>query len=256
MANDEADRWAIHIDIEGFGVLYDRHDDVLLALGALMEGIYLAGSRFFPESPNRLFAHQVGDGFIIVSEHGADSLEVPVSLSVALLRHVAASGRFAKAAVAEGALADIQACFPTVVREAHREDSYRLRMGRGIMNTFPVMGSALIRAVGVTKKASGALLIADNANRNRLPAGVSVCELPSDVISIDWLHADLPLVTAIKTKASLSAPSVADLEASLREYCTSQHLCPCWKSNTLTSLGLAHDTSMQRPREERAGRQV
>jgi hypothetical protein len=52
------DRWAIHIDVEGFGTLYDHHDDVLLALGALMEGIYRIGTAVFPDSPDRLFAHQ------------------------------------------------------------------------------------------------------------------------------------------------------------------------------------------------------
>ena len=33
-------RWAINIDLEGFGHLYDKEDLVLLSLGELMEGIF------------------------------------------------------------------------------------------------------------------------------------------------------------------------------------------------------------------------
>jgi len=102
-----SDRWAIYVDIEGFGVLYDRETTVLEALGDLMEGIYAIGTKCYPESPYRLFAHQTGDGFIVVSEFGAASLEVPAAIAIALLRHVAARGRFAKASIREGDFADI-----------------------------------------------------------------------------------------------------------------------------------------------------
>jgi hypothetical protein len=46
-------RWAIHID-ERFGTLYDHHNDVLLALSALMEGVHRIGTAVFPDSPDRL----------------------------------------------------------------------------------------------------------------------------------------------------------------------------------------------------------
>ena len=48
------------------------------------------GERCYPESPDRRFAHQTGDGFVIVSEFGTASLRVPAAIAIALLRHVAA----------------------------------------------------------------------------------------------------------------------------------------------------------------------
>jgi hypothetical protein len=97
-----AGRWAIHIDLEGFGELYPKEDQVLLSLGQLMQGICLIGSRCFPESSDRLFAHQLGDGFVIVSDFLEETLARPVGFALALLRHVSQTGRFAKATFAEG----------------------------------------------------------------------------------------------------------------------------------------------------------
>lgn len=81
-------RWAINIDLEGFGHLYDKEDLVLLSLCELMEGIYRIGVRYYPESPDRIFAHQLGDGFVIVSDFPEDTLDRPVAIALSLLRHV------------------------------------------------------------------------------------------------------------------------------------------------------------------------
>jgi hypothetical protein len=232
------DRWAIHIDVEGFGTLYDHHDDVLLALGALMEGIYRIGTAVFPDSPDRLFAHQIGDGFIIVSEHAAQALDVPVAIAIVLLRHVAVTGRYAKAAIAERGFADIEGCFPQMIRAAPRDTHGRIRMGRGILNTFPVMGPALIRAVGMAKKASGTLWLISQENRHRVPSALSLTEVGADVLAIDWLHADLSLVREIEQKAGLVAPDVTMLEGGLQGYCCSESLSDAWTGTTLRSLGL------------------
>lgn len=105
-------RWAIYMDIEGFRALYSKENNILFALCDLMEGIFLIGRDCYPGTPDRIFAHQTGDGFVIVGEFGAESLSVPVSIAVALLRHIAARGRFAKAAIGEGDFADISGCFP------------------------------------------------------------------------------------------------------------------------------------------------
>jgi len=61
-------RWAIYIDIEGFGSLYDQTMRALLPLNALMEGIYRIGKRKYNDDASRLFAHQFGDGFVIVRD--------------------------------------------------------------------------------------------------------------------------------------------------------------------------------------------
>lgn len=40
------------------------------------------------------------------------------------------------------------------------------------------------------------------------------------VLSIDLVHADIPLVAEIQEKAGLSRPASQDLEIALRSYCT------------------------------------
>ncbi len=64
------ERWAIHIDIEGFSATYENSAQGLYSLQALMEGIYFIGNKWRPDPPERIFAHQLGDGFIIVGEFG------------------------------------------------------------------------------------------------------------------------------------------------------------------------------------------
>jgi hypothetical protein len=45
-------------------------------------------------------------------------------------------------------------------------------MGHGVMTLFPVMGTALIRAISISKKCpSGPLLALATANRDRIPNG-------------------------------------------------------------------------------------
>lgn len=78
------DRWAIFIDLEGFRALYDKENLVLLSLGELMAGIYHVGCKCFPESPDRLFAHQLGDGFVIVSDFHEESLDRPIAIAMVL----------------------------------------------------------------------------------------------------------------------------------------------------------------------------
>lgn len=57
----------INIDIEGFGLRYDQSMQALPPLNALMEGIFQIGSNKYNDDLTRLFAHQFGDGFVIVS---------------------------------------------------------------------------------------------------------------------------------------------------------------------------------------------
>src|SRR5712691_3597868 len=95
-------RWCIWIDIEGFSNRWDKQESELEALDSLRElmtAIYRIGTFAFPENPERIFAHQAGDGFAIVSEFGEPSLERPVAIATALLRHVATTKLFAKAAI-------------------------------------------------------------------------------------------------------------------------------------------------------------
>jgi hypothetical protein len=232
------DRWAIYIDIEGFGVLYEHETTVLMALSDLMEGIYAIGTKCYPESPNRLFAHQTGNGFIIVSEFGAASLEVPVAIAIALLRHVAVRGRFAKASIGEGEFADILGCYPKRIQEAHL-DGGTVPLGGGIMTIFQVMGTALIDAVGVMKRSpSGSLLTLDANKRSRLPSECIIREAGDQtVLSVDWAHSTLPLVAYVQQLAELHRATPEQIEVVFHRYCAYEQPPKPWVDSTAAMLG-------------------
>jgi hypothetical protein len=238
------ERWAIYIDIEGFGALYDRETTVLEALGDLMEGIYAIGTKFYPESPHRLFAHQTGDGFVVVSEYGASSLEVPASIAVALLRHVAGRGRFAKASIGEGEFADIWGCFPASIRQARQSDD-SVPLGGGLMTIFPVMGTALIDAVGVARRSpSGSILTIAKQKISRLPEECVLRDVGNqDVTSIDWVHSELPLVPRLQSVCGLRTPTAREIEAAFRRYSSQQQPPQRWVDGTAALLGLASDNT-------------
>jgi hypothetical protein len=233
-------RWAIHIDLEGFGHLYDKEDSVLLSLGELMKGIFQIGTQYYPESPDRIFAHQLGDGFIIVSDFPEKTLERPVSITLSLLRHVASSGQYAKATISDGGFADILSCYPSSVTEAAEHDK-SVRLGRGVMTLFPVMGTALIRVISVAKKCpSGPLLALAIENRNRIPEKLVVHEVPSEgIIIIDWIHSENNLARDIASKSQLNWPDTSIVSAQLREYCKTQQVKEEWKTSVRDFLGVS-----------------
>jgi len=233
-------RWAINIDLEGFGHLYDKEDLVLLSLGELMEGIFRIGVQYYPESPDRIFAHQLGDGFIIVSDFPEETFERPVAIALSLLRHVAHSGRYAKATISDGEFADILSCYPSSVISAAGPDK-RVRLGHGIMTLFPVMGTALIRAISVAKKCpSGPLLAVAAENRKRIPEDLVVHEVPSqDIIVVDWIHSENELAKDISSKSQLKSPDAPTISKQLRDYCQNQSVKEEWKTNVHNFLGVS-----------------
>ncbi len=153
--------WSVYIDIEGFGTRYGQTTmAALVPLNALMEGIYLIGSKKYNDDVNRLFAHQFGDGFVIVSCFKEEKLDRATSIAIALLRHVLASGGLAKASISEGGFSNIKSCYPRAVTDNENEGVVML--GAGLMTIIPVMGTALINAVAVDKRSpSGSLLTID-----------------------------------------------------------------------------------------------
>jgi hypothetical protein len=61
--------WSIYIDVEGFSEIYRlRQGRAIQALGELLEALFLIASKKFPATPERLFIHQFGDGFVVVSD--------------------------------------------------------------------------------------------------------------------------------------------------------------------------------------------
>jgi hypothetical protein len=233
-------RWAINIDLEGFGQLYDKEDIILLSLGELMEGIYQIGNQYYPESPDRIFAHQIGDGFIIISDFPEETLERPLAIALSLLRHVAHSGRYAKATIAEGDFADIYSCYPSSVTNAAGSDK-RVNMGHGVMTLFPVMGTALIRAISIEKICpSGPLLALSTANRDRIPNDLIIHNIPSkDIMVIDWIHSENVLSKDISVKSNLKWPDATTISEQLKNYCQKQAVKEEWKKSVHEFLGIS-----------------
>ena len=233
------DRWAIYIDIQGFSTLWEYENDVLWSLGELMRGIFRLGRLCYPREPDRLFAYQFGDGFLVVSDFHERSLERCATVAVVLMRHVAASGRFARAAIVEGELSDIQGCYPREVLNCLEGDhTVSLRMGLMIIN--PVMGTALIRGVLAEKAAPrGPLLTIHSSKTARLGSAVRQIPIPSSKLtSIDWVHMQSDLLSEIQQKASLKSPSPSNLEMMLRNYCDQQAVPEEWRANVYELLGV------------------
>ena len=232
-----ADRWSIFIDIEGFSALWENEDQVLWSLGELMRAIFRIGRLCYPREPDRLFAHQLGDGFLIVSDFHEESLDRCVAIAVALMRHVAHSGRLAKCSISEGELSDIQGCYPEEVLDC-READHTVSLGMGRMTIFPTMGTALIRSVLVDKIAPrGPLLTMDSSKRERLGPSIP-CLAQPELISVDWVHMESANLEAVQQRASLSSPSPIDLEMLLQRYCAEQAVSDDWVENVYGLLGV------------------
>lgn len=233
------ERWCIYIDIEGFGALYGQEHHILSSLGLLAEGILRIGQKCFPDTPDRLFAHQTGDGFAIVSEFGAETLDRPLAIAIALMRHVAGSYRFAKAAISQGDFADIRGCYPDSIRNAETHDG-RLALGRGVMTLFPVMGTALIRADKLAESSpSGPLLTIASIDRHRIPRGLKIRETAeSSILSIDWVHSVFSSADSVSRIVGLNSFSAEILERSLATYCNSQVLKQEWLTGVHDLLGV------------------
>lgn len=125
-------RWCIYIDILGFSKVWECDEyKALNSLGELMRAICQIGKKVYPNEGERLFVHQMGDGFAIVSDFGEATLERPIAVAIALMRHVASTGMFATAAIAEGEFSDITGCYPREVTDDRDGDAVNL--GEGLM---------------------------------------------------------------------------------------------------------------------------
>jgi len=219
----DSERWCIHIDMEGFGALYGQEDQILWSFCELMRAIYRIGTRVYPEPPDRLFVHQTGDGFAILSDFHEPLPLRAVAIAVVLMRHVASTGRYARAAISEGDHADIVGCYPREVTDSRDPGDDTAILGHGLMTLFPVMGTALIRAVGVAKRSPpGPLLLLDRRFETRLPPeflAKKTNERPDAALSVDWIHRDVPLAEEIWSQLDLSTVSNNKIEEDLISYC-------------------------------------
>jgi len=197
--NRMEDRWGLYIDIEGFSHRYSRNpSDALFSLGCLAGDLFKIGKYF--TDPERLFIHQFGDGFLILSYFSKNSLNLPLSIAVSLMQSMLLRGRegggVCRAGISTGDFADITGCLPT---EITRDKSFRQRsvaIGDGLMTLIPVMGSALINPFKLQSKGpKGPLLFVDASLDRFLPSeGVSILRQSEEALQIDWVHCQLPMV--------------------------------------------------------------
>lgn len=238
------DQWAIYIDIEGFSATYEKGTQPLVSLGALMEAIHDIGSRCYPETPYRLFAHQVGDGFVISGEFGWPDLKQPTTVAIALLRAVLHAGGVAKAAISEGQLADVLGDYPERIQQLYAQSNGgAFSMGGGLMTVLPVMGTALINSVKLlhsSQTPSGSLLILPRSQAERLPAGVTFVEV-GELCVLDWLHASYPELDGVIKTAQLPPFSEAAMFAALNNYIKKNELPKNWVDNTRLYLRMADE---------------
>ena len=242
-------RWCIYIDILGFSHFWgDKGDwEAFYPLRELMSALFRIGTKVYPNEGDRLFVHQMGDGFAIVSDFGEYSLERPISIAIALMRQVVATGKFAAATIAEGDFADIQGCYPREVTDYSCNGLVRL--GRGLMTLSTVMGTAFIRAYGLHNKApSGPFLTVSDYCRNRVPNSLTVRtsegSRSAKLLSVDWVRAEMPLLSEIQAQAGLEAPTSDELVQKIRVYCMQYpHIREKWKIALNDFLAIKVDTN-------------
>lgn len=244
-----SDRWAIYIDIQGFSALWEKEDQVLWSLGELMRAIFRVSCRCYPHEPQRLFAHQFGDGFLVVSDFHEQSLERCATIAVVLMRHVAASGRFARAAIAEGQLSDIKGCYPREVLDCLESD-HTVSLHMGLMTINSVLGTALIRAVSIDKAAPrGPLVLIHSSNAPRLGSSIRyTATRTSQITSIDWVHTQSDLLSELQKQSGLSSPGPSTLEVMLTKYCQQYDLPEEWRKNVYELLSVPREDEAAQPR--------
>ena len=232
-------RWALFVDIEGFSKIYpDRMTQALRPLCSLMEGIYYIGSRVCPDTPYRLFSHQIGDGFIIVSEFAEKSPELPLAIGIFLLRQILVGGGMGKCTISQGEFSDIKGCFPAIIR-SNMDPSGEVRIGGGLMTFFPVMGSALINCNRLSKLESGSLLLLDSDMTQHFPSGVVVSKTASTHYVVDWVHSTTQEINELTAKTGIAHPAANETEHLIEAYINrnSADLPPDWRHNTLSLNG-------------------
>ncbi|MFZ5491436.1 MAG: hypothetical protein ACOY6E_02885 [Pseudomonadota bacterium] len=193
----------------------DDEGRALRAVGLLMEAIYKIGSTIYSRAPDRLFTHQFGDGFVVVSDFSESSAERPVAVAISLMRHLIANNVACKAAVSCGGFSDVAACYPQSVRDQSIDGCW-VPLGEGLMTIIPVMGTALVASHKLAGRRPGAVLILDETCFQSVPEGIII--RTTGPLTADWVHSNLELAHAISTAAGLVPLGSLEAERFLRAY--------------------------------------
>ena len=213
-------KWSIYIDIEGFSIIYKVNEvQALSMLGQLMKDLYLIGIKIFPRRPDSLFIHQIGDGFLIVSDFPENNLSRPISIAICLMQSTLFNGGVARASISAGDFGDIQSCYPNEITNNINEHGV-LNFEEGVMTIFPVMGQALINSYRLGKsKPKGPCLLLDAKLKKYLPKDELVIIFENKtIIEIDWIHSNPPLVDKILRGIDCNIPSGRNLEEAIIKY--------------------------------------
>lgn len=237
------ERWGIYVDVEGFRSILGADElRAVHALGELMRAIFRIGRMCYPQSSDSITAHQFGDGFIVMSRSHEACLDRPAAITTAVMRHMAGNGHYARAAIVEGDLADIQGCYPEEVTSCREgTDCHRISLEAGLMTLTTVMGTALTRGVRLAEAGTGPLLLVGAELVSRFSEArpwQSISNHPP-AASLDWIHLDSDIVRSIQEKAGLDSPTAPEVEAALSRYCAENELKSSWTANVREYLGVS-----------------
>lgn len=202
-------RWGLSIDIEGFSSKYEYSEETkstaIMALHELMDALIKIGTKVFTGScernySERIFAHQFGDGFVTTSNFYEKDASRCVAIAIALMRHLFMKGYASKAAISVGKMSDIKGCYP---KEIKNSGNGVVRMGRGLMTTIPVMGTALTRSHKLLSKYSGANLVLDSSRFEQIPETLVKSKEKNGVVVLDWTCDDFSRARDISNEAGL-----------------------------------------------------
>ena len=227
------ERWSVCIDIEGFSVIYGKKKTQALSiLGQLLNDLYLIGTRVFPRSPERLFIHQIGDGFLVLSDFPETDLSRPIAIGVALMQSILLKGGVARTSISDGEFADVLGYYPDAVRRNTGPGGV-LNIGEGLMTIFQLMGDALINSYKLASKAPmGPCLFVETRLKQYVPMeGIVLLREEETVLEIDWIHSEPSLLSGILKGIDVEVSSVKDLEKAMAAYIQGNELPEEWRKN-------------------------
>jgi len=222
-------RWGISIDIEGFSNLYEHSDEAqtkaILGLNKLMNAVINVGQKVYPGDPNknysdRIFAHQFGDGFIIVSDFEEPDPRRCIAIATSLSRYMLLQGYATKAAISTGSMSDINGCYPDAMRNA---ENNTLNLGMGLMTSIPVMGTALTKAHKLGGRVSGNVVVIDVNQFSSVPGNL-IKDREDSILYINWMSDENKFAQEISKKAGLQFGSEQELSSLFSAYITTE---PC-----------------------------
>lgn len=206
------ERAAMFIDVQGFGALYGGEADSLWGLSELMEGVYRLGRESERIGIPRLFAHHIGDGFVLVDDGGVASVNRLVAAAVALHQFtLVKAGHFCASAIDRGGMADVVGCYPRIVTEARIRDGV-VPLGDGLMTIFPVMGTAIINTHRLLARAHGAVILLPESHAASVEAGIR-STVEDGLLHVDWLASDSATIAAARDVLGLGKIGAARLAA-------------------------------------------